>query len=174
MENAARYAAALAVIVAVAGGAPPEVRAADLPSVLTEYSVASWGQKDGFPLGNTWSIVQDEDGYLWLGTDTGLFRFDGVRFLAWTPPETEPPLRGSVRSLLVARDGGLWIGYGESGRAVRLHRGESRIDGESDGLPRAAVTAVAEDPAGSIWAASGRGLFHLRDEKWNRAGAEVG
>ena len=173
MSRTAHYAAAAAVVLAIAAGAADAV-AADLPSVLTEYSVASWGQKDGFPLGNTWSIVQDEDGYLWLGTDTGLFRFDGVRFVAWTPPESEPPLRGSVRSLLVARDGGLWIGYGEAGRAVRLHRGESRIYGESDGLPRAAVTAISEDPDGSIWAASGRGLFHLRDEKWSRDGAEVG
>ena len=90
MQHAARYAAALAVVVTVAGSAPPEVRAADLPSILTEYSVASWGQKDGFPLGNTWSIVQDEDGYLWLGTDTGLFRFDGVRFVPWIAPQVEP------------------------------------------------------------------------------------
>ena len=106
MERIAKHAAALAMVVAVAASAPPAARAADLPSVLTEYSVASWGQKDGFPLGNTWSIVQDEDGYLWLGTDTGLFRFDGVRFVPWIAPQVEPPLRGSVRSLLVARDDG--------------------------------------------------------------------
>ena len=174
MQHAARYAAALAVVVAVAGGAPPEVRAADLPSVLTEYSVASWGQKDGFPLGNTWAIVQDEDGYLWLGTDTGLFRFDGVRFVPWTAPQVEPPLRGSVRSLLVARDGSLWIGYGESGRAVRLRRGETRVYGEAEGLTRAALTALAEDPDGRIWAATGRGLYQLDGDKWTRAGAEAG
>jgi signal transduction histidine kinase len=174
MQNAANYAAAMAVVVAVAGGAPSEARAADLPSVLTEYSVASWGQKDGFPLGNTWSIVQDEDGYLWLGTDTGLFRFDGVRFVPWTAPQVDPPLRGSVRSLLVARDGSLWIGYGESGRAVRLHRGESRIYGEAEGLTRAALTALAEDPEGRIWAGTGRGLYRLDGDKWTRAGAEVG
>src|SRR5512138_2324059 len=118
MQRIAKSAAVLALVVAGAASAPSAVRAADLPSILTEYSVASWGQKDGFPLGNTWAIAQDEDGYLWLGTDTGLFRFDGVRFVAWTAPPVEPPLRGSVRSLLAARDGSLWIGYGESGRAV--------------------------------------------------------
>ena len=174
VQKAANYAAAIAAVVAVAGGAPPGVHAADLPSVLTEYSVASWGQKDGFPLGNTWAIVQDEDGYLWLGTDTGLFRFDGIRFVPWTAPDADPPLRGSVRSLLVARDGSLWIGYGESGRAVRLRRGESRIYGEAEGLTRAALTALAEDPEGHIWAATGRGLYRLDADKWIRAGTEVG
>ena len=69
MSRTAKYVAAAAVVLAIAAGAADAV-AADLPSVLTEYSVASWGQKDGFPLGNTWSIVQDEDGYLWLGTDS--------------------------------------------------------------------------------------------------------
>ena len=173
MERIAKHAAALAMVVAVAASAPPAARAADLPSILTEYSVASWGQKDGFPLGNTWAIVQDEDGYLWLGTDTGLFRFDGVRFVPWAAPQVEPPLRGSVRSLLVARDGSLWIGYGESGRAVRLYHGESRLYGEAEGLTQAALTAFAEDPDGRIWAATGRGLYRLDGDRWSRAGAEV-
>ena len=92
---------------AVAIGAPFPVAATDLPGVLTDYTITSWGQRDGFPLGSTWAIAQDDDGYLWLGTDAGLFRFDGVRFLPWTPPDAEPPLRSSVRSLLSARDGSL-------------------------------------------------------------------
>jgi signal transduction histidine kinase/ligand-binding sensor domain-containing protein len=174
MGRIAKHAAAVAMVVAVTASAPPAARAADLPSILTEYSVASWGQKDGFPLGSTWAIVQDEDGYLWLGTDTGLFRFDGVRFVPWSAPQVEPPLRGSVRSLLVARDGSLWIGYGESGRAVRLHHGESRIYGEAEGLTQAALTAFAEDPDGRIWAATGRGLYRLDGDRWSHAGADVG
>ena len=177
MQGAARFAAAAAVL-AVTASLPPAARAADLPSVLTEYTVTAWGQKDGFPLGNTWSIVQDEDGYLWVGTDAGLFRFDGVSFVTWTPPAADPPLRGAVRSLLVARDGSLWIGYGESGRAVRFRQGQSRIYGEPEGLPRAALTALVEDPDGHIWAATGRGLYGLAEEKnvekWIRAGADDG
>ena len=176
MQGAARFAAAAAVL-AVTASLPPAARGADLPSVLTEYTVTAWGQKDGFPLGNTWSIVQDEDGYLWVGTDAGLFRFDGVSFVTWTPPAADPPLRGPVRSLLVARDGSLWIGYGESGRAVRFRQGQSRIYGEPEGLPRAALTALVEDPDGHIWAATGRGLYGLageNEEKWIRAGADAG
>ena len=78
----------------------------------------------------------------------------------------------------MARDGSLWIGYGELGRAVRLRQGQSRIYGEPEGLPRAALTALVEDPDGHIWAATGRGLYGLaeekNEEKWIRAGADDG
>ena len=77
---------AVAVVVALWLAGPSPAGATDLRAVLTDYTVTSWGEKDGFPLGNTWAIAQDEHGYLWLGTDAGLFRFDGVRFLPWTPP----------------------------------------------------------------------------------------
>jgi signal transduction histidine kinase/ligand-binding sensor domain-containing protein len=159
---------------AVAGGDPFSAFATDLPGVLTDYTITSWGQRDGFPLGSTWAIAQDDDGYLWLGTDAGLFRFDGVRFLPWTPPETDPPLRGSIRSLLSARDGSLWIGFGDAGRAVRVQEGRSRVYGESEGLPRVAITGLLEDADHTVWAMTSRGLFALRDERFQRAGAEVG
>jgi signal transduction histidine kinase/ligand-binding sensor domain-containing protein len=158
----------------VALGTPLPVTATDLPGVLTDYTITSWGQRDGFPLGSTWAIAQDEDGYLWLGTDAGLFRFDGVRFLPWTPPEADPPLRGSIRSLLSARDGSLWIGFGDAGRAVRVQDGRPRIYGETEGLPRAAVTSLVEDADHTIWAVTSRGLFALRDERFQRVGPEVG
>ncbi len=105
---------------AVAIGAPFAVAATDLPGVLTEYTVTSWGQQDGFPLGNTWAIAQDDDGYLWLGTDAGLFRFDGVRFVPGHPPRPSRPCAARSDRCLSARDGSLWIGYGEAGRAVRV------------------------------------------------------
>ena len=153
---------------------PSPAGATDLRAVLTDYTVTAWGEKDGLPLGNTWALAQDQDGYLWLGTDAGLFRFDGVRFLPWSPPITTPPLAGSVRSVLAARDGSLWIGFGESGRIVRVHHGESRVYAESDGLPRGTVTGLAEDPDGVVWAASARGLFALRDARFHKVGAESG
>src|SRR5262245_7443117 len=133
---------------AVTLGVPFPAAATDLPGVLTDYTITSWGQRDGFPLGSTWAIAQDEDGYLWLGTDAGLFRVDGVRFLPWAPPDADPPLRGSVRSLLSARDGSLWIGFGDAGRAVRVHGGRPRIYGEAEGLPGVAVTTFLEDGDG--------------------------
>src|SRR5690606_4833033 len=75
--------------------------------VLTGYTITSWTHRDGLPSGTVWALAEDADGYLWLGTDSGLFRFDGSRFTPWrdlggaTIPET------TVRALLTGQDGAL-------------------------------------------------------------------
>jgi ligand-binding sensor domain-containing protein len=58
-------------------------RPADLQNVLSDHSLTSWGQKDGLNSPVIWAIAQDRDGYIWLGTDAGAVRFDGVRFTPW-------------------------------------------------------------------------------------------
>ena len=59
---------------------PAAARAVDLRNVLNEYSLRSWGTKDGLPSSEVLAIAQDGDGFLWLGTDGGLVKFDGTRF----------------------------------------------------------------------------------------------
>jgi ligand-binding sensor domain-containing protein len=53
---------------------------------LADYTLTTWNENDGLPAGRIRAIAQDADGYLWLGTDAGLVRFDGVRFDAWRFP----------------------------------------------------------------------------------------
>jgi len=66
----------------------PDARAGatDLHNVLTDYVITSWNNKEGLPPGVVWALAQDADGYLWVGNDAGLFRFDGERFVAWNAP----------------------------------------------------------------------------------------
>ncbi|MDQ3159675.1 MAG: hypothetical protein M3Q51_01475, partial [Pseudomonadota bacterium] len=76
---------------------------------IHHYVRASWSIQDGLPQISALAIEQDREGYIWIGTQAGLARFDGVRFVAFTPDE-EPGLPGVwVRSLYMARDGRLWI-----------------------------------------------------------------
>ena len=63
------------------------------------------------------------DGYLWLGTWTGLFSFDGVRFTRFEPRAGEDLPAKAIRNLLATRDGSLWIVF-TSGDIYRLREGE--------------------------------------------------
>ena len=92
---------ALALLVAVA----PPVYSAEADNLLGGYSLTSWTDGDGVPLGTVYSIGQDRDGYLWIATDAGLLRFDGVRFTPWDSIGETPLPKGPVSALWVARDG---------------------------------------------------------------------
>jgi ligand-binding sensor domain-containing protein len=76
---------------------------------VSQYAHTSWKIRDGFTRGVINSIAQTPDGYLWLGTEFGLVRFDGARRAAWEPPPGQELPGSHIRVLLVARDGTLWI-----------------------------------------------------------------
>jgi signal transduction histidine kinase/ligand-binding sensor domain-containing protein len=144
--------------------------AADLGSVLTGYTLTSWGQKDGLPPSVIWAVARDSAGYLWLGSDSGLIRFDGVRFVPWRPRDAGQLPDSAVRSLVAARDGSLWIGFGEPGGVSRLTNGDVMSYGRDHGLPEGAVTMLVEEPDGSVWAGNRQGLFRLSVAGWEPAG----
>lgn len=76
---------------------------------IYQYGHRTWKSGDTFPSGAVNAVTQDAGGYLWVATYTGLFRFDGVRFTQWNPPQgTRSP--GGIVSLLADRDGSLWMG----------------------------------------------------------------
>ncbi len=77
---------------------------------VSQYAHTSWKIRDGFPKGEITSIAQTPDGYLWLGTELGLFRFDGVKHVLWRPPANQELPSNFIFSLLASRDGTLWIG----------------------------------------------------------------
>src|SRR6266481_8637157 len=76
---------------------------------VSQYAHTAWRVRDGFTRGMIMSIAQTPDGYLWLGTQFGLFRFDGVRAVPWQPPTGEQLPSTDVWRLVVSRDGTLWI-----------------------------------------------------------------
>ena len=77
---------------------------------VSQYAHTAWKASDGFTKGVILAIAQTPDGYLWLGTEFGLYRFDGVRAIAWQPPAGQDLPSQYIYSLLVTRDGTLWIG----------------------------------------------------------------
>src|SRR6202142_1437319 len=77
---------------------------------LSQYGHTAWRIEDGVFAGSPNAITQTTDGYLWIGTQAGLTRFDGVRFVSWRPPEGKALPSSRINSLFGARDGSLWIG----------------------------------------------------------------
>ena len=88
-----------------AGPAP----ALDLPLQVNQYAHTSWTAREGARMGLVFAMAQTPDGYLWIAGLFGLYRFDGLRFVKWQPPDGQS-LPGGPYSLLVSRDGTLWIG----------------------------------------------------------------
>jgi signal transduction histidine kinase/ligand-binding sensor domain-containing protein len=115
---------------------------------VSQYAHASWKNSEGFSEGIIRAIAQTADGYLWLGTEFGLRRFDGVRAVPWEPPAGQHLPTSDIRSLQGARDGRLWIG---------TFRGlASWKDGTLSHYPELdgqVIEALLEDRAGTIWVA---------------------
>jgi signal transduction histidine kinase/ligand-binding sensor domain-containing protein len=116
---------------------------------VNQYAHYAWTVRDGFSLGNVYAMAQTPDGYLWLGTEFGLFRFDGVRFLPWQPPAGQQFPDKNINSLLVTRDGSLWIGT-FAGLAVLRDGRLARPPALHDQF----IASLFEDSEGTVWAAS--------------------
>jgi len=113
---------------------------------VSQYAHTTWKIRDGFTKGIITSLAQTPDGYLWIGTELGLLRFDGVRPVPWQPPSGQHLPGTLITYLLAAQDGTLWIGT-FNGLA-------SWKDGKLREVPELAgqsVTSVLETRDRTIW-----------------------
>jgi ligand-binding sensor domain-containing protein len=115
---------------------------------ISQYAHAVWRMQEGFFNGKVNAIAQTADGYLWFGTRMGLLRFDGVRFVPWTPPDGAKLPSLYVHALLGARDGSLWIGT----RGGLFHWKDEKLVRISDFAGTA--VSILQDRKGDIWIVS--------------------
>ena len=160
--------ARLTALVALAPFFVPELALAAERRALSQLIHRSWSAREGLPA-PVRALAQTPDGYLWVGTEAGLYRFDGVRFTAMDSGGEGHPHSPTVLSLLAARDGNLWVGFG-SGGVARLLGNEVTHFSEAQGTPPGSVQSLAEDASGAIWAASEYGLSRLVNGRWDRIG----
>lgn len=126
----------------------------DPGTALTQYGHTAWRVRDGYFAGPPSAVTQTRDGFLWIGTQTGLIRFDGVRFMRWEPPAGSRLPDDRIINLLAARDGSLWIGTANGLAQWRppnlvVHARVGRFG------------ALLEDRRGTIWAGHTRALSEL-------------
>src|SRR5438874_4975328 len=148
------------------------IHALDPQKLISQFTHTSWSAKDGIP-GPVRAIAQTPDGYLWLGTEAGLYRFDGIRFVLWESRFGERLAGSSIWSLLSAHDGSLWIGFGSGGMS-HLRDGRLQNYSPNESVPSGGVLSIVEDANGHIWAGGQYGFSKFTDGKWRRIGAELG
>ena len=156
----ARFLLAVLWICGTAGGI--DLRAAT-GADTSQFLYDVWQVGEGLEQNPVTAVVQSRDGYLWLGTYTGLLRFDGVRVTVFDSATTPGLLNSRVTSLYEDRDGVLWIGH-ETGELTRLSGGEFRPMGRARGWVGGAVEAISTDENGDLWLLNDTGLlFRPRD-----------
>src|SRR6266481_1103137 len=138
----------------------------------TQFAHTAWTARDGIT-GPVRAIAQTPDGYLWLATDAGLYRFDGLRFLLWQPGFGERLPGPSALSLCAARDGSLWIGFG-SGGISQLSHGRLKNYSPAEGAPNGGILSIVEDRNGAIWAGGTYGFGKFENGKWRGVGEDLG
>ncbi len=136
----------------------------DLSRSMKQYTHRIWGQEEGLFQPTIYSILQTSDGFLWLGTQDSLLRFDGIHFREFA--DSASPLHGSlVRALVEDREGNLWAGTLGSG-IVRIDRnGLAKTYSTKNGLPSDSVFCLSRGSDGSVWACTTEGLVRIERDQ---------
>jgi signal transduction histidine kinase/ligand-binding sensor domain-containing protein len=141
----------------------PAGLALDPTKSLTQYSRKLWTQQHGLPQDTIRAITQTTDGYLWLGTDEGLARFDGYEFTTFDKSNGDLP-SNSITSLTAGANGALWIG---TPNGLTLYNGKGfRTFTTAQGLPDMAVGSVYFDHSGVLWVVAGVNLSRYVNGKF--------
>lgn len=142
--------------------------ALDAKRLVSQFHHTAWTVKQGAP-GEITALAQTSDGYLWLATQIGLFRFDGVQFAKFDPPDSDAFPATSISALYATDNGGLWIGF-RYGAVAFLKGNRLTRYGQAQGLPTSTVFRFAQDHDGTLWAATFTGLIRLKGSRWERPG----
>jgi signal transduction histidine kinase/ligand-binding sensor domain-containing protein/AraC-like DNA-binding protein/FixJ family two-component response regulator len=146
---------------------------ASVGSVLAQqqprYVQRVWDTEDGLPLRRllSSSMVQTQDGYLWIGTRVGLVRFDGVRFKRFAVDNTADLPENWITNLFESKDGSLWIATWK-GNLLRYRDRTFQpfLSEEADTQQPSYITSFVEDRQGTLWISTHRGIMRLVDDRF--------
>ncbi len=133
------------------------------PALLpTQYVFDNWQIADGLPQSTVQALARTPDGYLWMGTQEGLARFDGARFTVFEPGNESAIPNKNITALHVDKTGALWIGT-RSGLAIFEH-GRFRKGPQGGEIARAFIRAIKESSDGHLWIGTETGVIEIAGE----------
>ncbi|HEU4597738.1 MAG TPA: two-component regulator propeller domain-containing protein [Pyrinomonadaceae bacterium] len=138
--------------------------ALDPRAPLAQYSRQVWQTENGLPQNTVRSVVQTEDGYIWVATREGLARFDGNGFTVFDKQNTPQLKSNDIRHLLPALKNGLWVST--SAGLTSLYHGEWKTYTVREGLPADEVEVTYEGRDGALWVGTSAGLARFREGKF--------
>lgn len=144
--------------------------AIDRDRSLSQLNHTSWTVRDGAPT-YVQMMTQTDDGFLWLGTGSGVVRFDGVQFERYVPARGVALPEGPVRSLLALPGNALAIGWFFGG-ATLIRDDRAVTYGEPEGYPPGTTYGFVYDQSGHLWAAVSSALARFDGKRWQTIGAE--
>ncbi len=163
-----------AIVTLLAGAIGGRAEALDPSRRLVQLHHTRWTIEDGAPP-DIWSLAQAPDGYLWLGTGAGLYRFDGVKFERYSLGGGDRLPSSNITALFADFSGDIWIGD-VSGNISRLHSG--RLTTFYLDMPSATIYQITADRSGSVWAAlkspQHGGVVRFDHGRWTAVGADLG
>ena len=125
-----------------------------------QYVARVWQAEQGLPQNSVTAMLQDQQGYLWVGTFGGLARFDGERFTLFDAGDLLPLGNNGILSLHESRSGVLWVGTLDGG-LVRVENGVATAYRRREGLPSRFVSSIREDKEGKLWFNTSEGVAHF-------------
>jgi len=148
--------------------------ALDPKTALEKYICHNWTTRHGLPQNTVRCIVQDNKGFIWLGTDLGLVRFDGSHFISFDSTNTPEITNNSIRSLLPGADGSLVIGTFGGGISIYKDGKFSNGDFDAPNAPKL-VNDMVRDDSGALWiATTGSGVVRASGNNFKALSTKTG
>jgi diguanylate cyclase (GGDEF)-like protein len=163
--EAIEYRLGLTVLLLLITLSSPSAYAQERWSSLSDQVFRRYTQDDGLPNPVCTAIAEDKDGFLWVGTEGGLARWDGYRFRPYLPDAHQPGALHDNWIVALHTDprGQLWVGTSSAGlaRYDREHDDFVTIPTGPGGLGSVSVTVIADDGSGKLWVGTDEGLDHF-------------
>ena len=132
---------------------------------MNQFVSRVWTSTDGLPGNTITSVLQDNEGYIYIGMYEGLIRFDGIEFLTINR-DLDPKYKlYSARSLFQDSYGNLWVGANDEGAVCIRPDGEVESYTVDAGLPNNSVRAIAEDFDHNIWIGTSDGVVYITPDR---------